>query len=101
MNWQDFIAGKISVYCGDRSGAEQFLDECDAHGISTEVQRANFRKFTNFFAYRCVDMSLMLYVCDYESEWRGQLGYGSVTEVLRYSDIQSEIVRIDTLDGFL
>ena len=101
MNWQDFIAGKISVYCGDRSGAEQFLDECDAHGLSTVVQRANLRKFTNFFAYRCADMSLMLYVCDYESEWSGQLGCGSVTEVVRYSDIQSESVRIDTLDGFL
>ena len=101
MNWEDFFAGKISVYCGDRTGAEQFLDECDVHGISTKVQRANLRKFTHFFAYRCADMSLMLYVCDYESEWNGQLGCGNVTEALRYADIQSKSVQIDTLDGLL
>ena len=101
MNWEDFLAGKISVYCGDRTGAEQFLNECDAHGISTEVQRSNLDSFSTFFAYRWNGTSLMLYLCDNESEWNGQLGYGNVTKVLRYADIQSRSVQIDTLDDLL
>lgn len=44
---------------------------------------------------------LVLYPCDNEGEWNGQLGCGSVTKVLRYADIQSKSVQIDTLDGLL
>lgn len=101
MNWEDFLVGKISVYCGDRTGAGQFLDECDAHGIPTKVQRINLGAFPTFFAYRWDGTSLMLYPCDDESEWNGQLGCGNVTEVLRYSDIQNKSVQLDTLDGLL
>lgn len=101
MNWEDFFAGKISVYCGDRTGAEQFLNECDAHGISTVNQRKHLHRFTAFFAYRWNGTSLIVYTCDNEGEWNGQLGCGSVTEVLRYADIQSKSVQIDTLDGLL
>ena len=45
MNWEDFFAGKISVYCGDRTGAEQFFDECDAHGIPTLDQRRKLKRY--------------------------------------------------------
>lgn len=100
MNWEDFLAGKISVYCGDRTGAEQFLNECDAHGISTAAQRRNLQCYTRQFAYRYNGRFLVVCTCD-ESEWNCQLYIENVTEVLRYADIQSRSVQIDTLDGLL
>ena len=101
MNWEDFFAGKISVYCGGPTGAEQFLDECDAHGIPTRDQRRKLRGYgTSHFAYRYNGKILVVFSCS-EDSWNGQLGCGSVTEVLRYADIQSKSVQIDTLDGLL
>lgn len=101
MNWEDFLAGKISVYCGDRTGAEQFLNECDAQGIPTLDQRRKLKRYgTSHFAYRYNGKILVVFSCS-EDSWDGQLGCGNVTEVLRYADIQSKSVQIDTLDGLL
>ena len=100
MNWEDFFAGKISVYCGDRTGAEQFLNECDAQGIPTASQRRNLQRHTSHFAYRYNGQSLMVFLCS-EDSWNGQLCCGNVTKVLRYADIQSRSVQIDTLDDLL
>ena len=62
---------------------------------------AFFDADSEFFAYRWDGTSLTPYTCDDEGEWNGQLGCGNVTEVLRYADIQSKSVQIDTLDGLL
>lgn len=101
MNWEDFIAGRISVYCGGRSGAERFLNECDEHCIKTFQQRKNLDKYPGYYAYRFNGDELILYPCDDESEWDGQLGIANVTEVLRYSEIQNAAVQIGTLDELL
>lgn len=99
MNWDRFIDGRISVYCRDRSEANQFLDECEAHGLQVEFQRERSERYT-MFAYRCDNGRLMLYPCEDENEWNGQLGFGNVTEALRYSEIHSK-VKINTLDELL
>lgn len=101
MNWEDFLAGKISVYCGGPTEAVRFLNDCDMHGIPTEHQRGLLCKYANLHAYRWDGNMLVLYPCDNEGEWNGQLGRGNVTEVLRYADIQSKSIQIDTLDGLL
>ena len=100
MTWKDFLAGKISVYCGDRTGAEQFLNECDAHGISTASQRSNLQRYTRHFAYRYNGRNLVVCPCG-ESDWTCQLYIENVTKVLRYADIRSESIQLDTLDGLL
>lgn len=101
MNWEDFLAGKISVYCGNCTGAEQFLNECDAHGIPTLDQRGNLKRYrTRHIAYRYNGRILVVCPCN-EDSWNCQLFVGNVTEVLRYADIQSRSVQIDTLDGLL
>lgn len=72
--------------------------------MDADVQRIYdfvLRQEQKHLAYRWNGTSLIVYTCDNEGEWNGQLGCGSVTEVLRYADIQSKSVQIDTLDGLL
>ena len=101
MNWEDFIAGRLSIYCAGRSAAERFLDECDEHYIMTFSQRKNLDKYPGFYAYRFDEGKLILCPCGDESEWDCQLGIDNVTEVLRYSEIQNAAVQIGTLDELL
>ena len=54
--------------------------------MDADVQRIYdfvLRQEQKHLAYRWNGTSLIVYTCDNEGEWNGQLGCGSVTEVLR------------------
>lgn len=105
INWDDFMQGKLAIFCENFAEAQSFLDMCEEFGLDGELQRS-FLDDAKCHSYRwdVEEKAIISVNLDNEDDWLWHLAHGYVTRVLQFADLEDELLPvpdIQTIDDML
>lgn len=105
INWDDFMRGKLAIFCGNNTEAQSFLDMCEERGLVTRTHRLLLDDAECYsFRWDVDEHSIMGVALDNEDDWLWHLANGYVTYVSMFSDLVDElspVPDIQTIDDML
>jgi len=110
INWDDFMRGKLAIFCTSKTEALQLLDIFDLRGLNTALQRkllggpdanSGWR-----YSYRWDVGENQLYSVDVDEgdSWQWHKDNGFVSRVCKFAEIKDEeslVIDVQTIDDML
>lgn len=109
MDWEDFMNGKLAIYCASETEALELLDILDAQGLDTAHQRELLRgtddddETCHSYRWDVGERKLFTASLEQGDSWQWHEEQGLVDFVYRFSEIAGTFAApsITTLDGLL